>query len=156
MSGPKAMFVALATAATVATAQTPLRIEPMPGGATPTVPATQPAAAARTTPAGPQAMQLPPAMAERIRNNSKTFANDVAIGGMKELQGLIADKGSSCDDLGSIFKSQQGIIQNQRDISRLPAMRSILEEEMTKAKVPEVVAETKGKLAKRCPTAKLD
>ncbi len=154
MSGPKAMFVALATAATVATAQTPLRIEPMPGGATPTVPA-QPAAPS-ATPAGPQAMQLPPAMAERIRNNSKTFANDVAIGGMKELQGLIADKGSSCDDLGSIFKSQQGIIQNQRDISRLPAMRAILEDEMTKAKVPEVVAETKGKLAKRCPSTKLD
>lgn len=155
MSGPKAMFVALAASASMlAQAQTgPVRIEPMPGGSTPTTTATQPAGAA---PARVEAMPLPAAMAERIRKNSRTFATDVAITGMKDLNELIADKGSSCGDLESIFKSQQGIIQNQRDISRLPAMRAIHDEEMSKAKVGEVVADTKTKLAKRCPSAKLD
>lgn len=69
------------------------------------------------------------------------------------LKDLAADPDSTCADLKSIQTMQEQILQNQRNmVSRNPAMSTILEEELGKAKAGEATADAKRAVDKRCPS----
>lgn len=119
----------------------------------PTDPFANLAAARKAPPSGPT-FQMPPTMVEKHKKNYADVAAN-SVDGLNTLGELIADKGSACADLTSIYGSQKEILNNQVAMAAMGigagTKLGLLDDALKAGKVEEKFKATGAALHKRCP-----